>query len=182
VDEVREAVMDVVDPELGVNIVDLGLVYGISVEDDGPAVIEMTLTSAACPLTDVIEDQTAQSLEGIVPADRITWLWQPPWGAAKRREGEWARVGRSPPRTRARRQRRDRMESDFPRRTIDDHRCRGRLRARQPGPGRVGLVHRRRELARRRMEERDEQPGRAHGRARPAAIDRRLRRRPEDIL
>src|SRR5699024_1959146 len=63
VDVVREAMMDVVDPELGVNIVDLGLVYGISVEDDGTAVIEMTLTSAACPLTDVIEDQTAQSLE-----------------------------------------------------------------------------------------------------------------------
>src|SRR5699024_6436897 len=75
--------MDVVDPELGVNIVDLGLVYGISVEDDGTAVIEMTLTSAACPLTDVIEAQTAQSLEGIVPAYRINWVWMPPWGPEK---------------------------------------------------------------------------------------------------
>ncbi|AMT93995.1 MULTISPECIES: metal-sulfur cluster assembly factor [Brevibacterium] len=83
VDEVREAMMDVVDPELGVNIVDLGLVYGLSVEDDGTAVIEMTLTSAACPLTDVIEDQTAQSLEGIVPAYRINWVWMPPWGPEK---------------------------------------------------------------------------------------------------
>lgn len=71
IDEVREAMMDVIDPELGINIVDLGLVYGLSVEDDGTAVVEMTLTSAACPLTDVIEDQTAQSLEGIVPAYRI---------------------------------------------------------------------------------------------------------------
>ena len=83
VDEVREAMMDVVDPELGVNIVDLGLVYGLSVEDDGTAVIEMTLTSAACPLTDVIEDQTAQSLEGIVPVYRINWVWMPPWGPEK---------------------------------------------------------------------------------------------------
>ena len=83
VDEVREAMMDVVDPELGVNIVDLGLVYGLSVEDDGTAVIEMTLTSAACPLTDVIEDQTAQSLEGIVPAHRINLVWMPPWGPEK---------------------------------------------------------------------------------------------------
>ena len=83
VDEVREAMMDVVDPELGVNIVDLGLVYGLSVEDDGTAVIEMTLTSAACPLTDVIEDQVAQSLEGLVPSHRINWVWMPPWGPDK---------------------------------------------------------------------------------------------------
>ena len=50
---------DVVDPELGINVVDLGLVYGIHVDDDNVAVtLDMTLTSAACPLTDVIEDQT----------------------------------------------------------------------------------------------------------------------------
>ncbi|GAA1360904.1 MULTISPECIES: metal-sulfur cluster assembly factor [Brevibacterium] len=79
-EEVIDALMDVVDPELGVNIVDLGLVYGASVEDDGTAVVEMTLTSAACPLTDVIEDQCAQQLEGIVPAYRINWVWMPPWG------------------------------------------------------------------------------------------------------
>ncbi|WP_349827900.1 metal-sulfur cluster assembly factor [Brevibacterium litoralis] len=82
-EEVLEAMMDVVDPELGVNVVDLGLVYGASVDEDGTAVIEMTLTSAACPLTDVIEDQTAQCLEGIVPAYRINWVWMPPWGPEK---------------------------------------------------------------------------------------------------
>ncbi|RAC09920.1 metal-sulfur cluster biosynthetic enzyme, partial [Burkholderia multivorans] len=43
----------------------------------------MTLTSAACPLTDVIEDQTAQCLDGIVPAYRINWVWMPPWGPEK---------------------------------------------------------------------------------------------------
>ncbi|GAB3061778.1 metal-sulfur cluster assembly factor [Sediminivirga luteola] len=79
-EEVAEALKDVVDPELGVNIVDLGLVYGLSVEDDGTAVIEMTLTSAACPLTDVIEDQTRESLMDIVPQYRINWVWMPPWG------------------------------------------------------------------------------------------------------
>ena len=82
-EEVLEALMDVVDPELGVNIVDLGLVYGPAVEEDGTAVIEMTLTSAACPLTDVIEDQVAQVLEGIVPAYRLNWVWMPPWGPEK---------------------------------------------------------------------------------------------------
>ena len=48
---------DVVDPELGINVVDLGLVYGMHVDDERVATIDMTLTSAACPLTDVIEDQ-----------------------------------------------------------------------------------------------------------------------------
>ena len=85
VEEVREAMMDVVDPELGVNIVDLGLVYGLSVEDDGTAVIEMTLTSAACPLTDVIEDQTRAALvsSGLATDAKINWVWMPPWGPDK---------------------------------------------------------------------------------------------------
>ena len=53
---------DVVDPELGINVVDLGLVYGIHVDDDNACTLDMTLTSAACPLTDVIEDQTNSAL------------------------------------------------------------------------------------------------------------------------
>jgi metal-sulfur cluster biosynthetic enzyme len=57
--EVEEALYDVVDPELGINIVDLGLVYGVSVDQNSIAIIDMTLTSPACPLTDEIEYQTA---------------------------------------------------------------------------------------------------------------------------
>ena len=49
VDDVMEALYDVVDPELGINIVDLGLVYGAVVDEENKAVIDMTLTSAACP-------------------------------------------------------------------------------------------------------------------------------------
>ena len=52
--DVEEAMKDVVDPELGINVVDLGLVYGIHVDEDNVATLDMTLTSAACPLTDVI--------------------------------------------------------------------------------------------------------------------------------
>jgi metal-sulfur cluster biosynthetic enzyme len=78
--DVEEALRDVVDPELGINIVDLGLVYGVEVDSDGHAVIDMTLTSAACPLTDVIEDQTGRVLEGLVEGFRINWVWLPPWG------------------------------------------------------------------------------------------------------
>jgi metal-sulfur cluster biosynthetic enzyme len=82
-DDVTEAMKDVVDPELGINVVDLGLVYGVTVEEDQNAVIDMTLTSAACPLTDVIEDQTRQALEGLVNDFRINWVWMPPWGPDK---------------------------------------------------------------------------------------------------
>ncbi len=83
VDDLTEAMKDVVDPELGINVVDLGLVYGIHVEDDNSATIDMTLTSAACPLTDVIEDQTYQALEGLVERVAINWVWMPPWGTDK---------------------------------------------------------------------------------------------------
>ena len=80
VEEIEEALKDVVDPELGINVVDLGLVYGLHLEDDDSLTIDMTLTSAACPLTDVIEDQTQTALEGLVDRWVINWVWMPPWG------------------------------------------------------------------------------------------------------
>jgi metal-sulfur cluster biosynthetic enzyme len=82
-EDVLEALRDVVDPELGVNVVDLGLVYGVTLDEGGAATIDMTLTSAACPLTDVIEDQAGAALEGLVPDFRINWVWLPPWGPDK---------------------------------------------------------------------------------------------------
>ena len=82
-EDVLEALRDVVDPELGVNVVDLGLVYGVTLGGDGTATIDMTLTSAACPLTDVIEEQAASALEGLVNDFRINWVWLPPWGPDK---------------------------------------------------------------------------------------------------
>ena len=82
-EDLLEALRDVVDPELGVNVVDLGLVYGVTVESDRTATIDMTLTSAACPLTDMIEDQTRAALDGLVQDFRINWVWLPPWGPEK---------------------------------------------------------------------------------------------------
>ncbi len=88
VEDVEEAMRDVVDPELGINVVDLGLVYDIRVDEGNLATIDMTLTSAACPLTDVIEDQTRAALTGgpdggLVKDFRINWVWMPPWGPDK---------------------------------------------------------------------------------------------------
>jgi metal-sulfur cluster biosynthetic enzyme len=83
-DAVEEGLKDVMDPELGVNVVDLGLIYDLSWDDENNAlIISMTLTSAGCPLTDVLEEQTAQALDGIVDAFRINWVWMPPWGPEK---------------------------------------------------------------------------------------------------
>jgi metal-sulfur cluster biosynthetic enzyme len=73
-DDILEAMKDVVD---------LGLVYGVDVDEHSNTVLSMTLTSAACPLTDVIEDQTRSALDGIVNDFRIEWVWMPPWGPDK---------------------------------------------------------------------------------------------------
>ena len=82
-DDVTEAMKDVVDPELGINVVDLGLLNDVHVDEGSHAVVDMTLTSAACPLTDVIMDQTNSALEGLANDVAINWVWMPPWGPDK---------------------------------------------------------------------------------------------------
>jgi len=83
VEDVTEAMKDVVDPELGINVVDLGLVYDVHLDEGSNVVLDMTLTSAACPLTDVILDQTNAALEGLVNDVAVNWVWMPPWGPDK---------------------------------------------------------------------------------------------------
>jgi metal-sulfur cluster biosynthetic enzyme len=80
VEDILEALRDVVDPELGINVVDLGLIYGVDLDEARVATIDMTLTSAACPLTDVIEEQAGEALKDLVADFRINWVWMPPWG------------------------------------------------------------------------------------------------------
>ncbi len=82
-EDLWEAMKDVVDPELGINVVDLGLVYDVHVDEGNIATLDMTLTSAACPLTDVIEDQTRAALDNLVESFTINWVWMPPWGPDK---------------------------------------------------------------------------------------------------
>lgn len=79
-EEILEAMRDVVDPELGINVVDLGLVYGVTLDGPDKATLDMTLTSAACPLTDVIAEQTAEALKDTLGDFSINWVWMPPWG------------------------------------------------------------------------------------------------------
>jgi metal-sulfur cluster biosynthetic enzyme len=80
-DEIREAMFQVEDPELGINVVDLGLLYGVRQDDDGNVVLDMTLTSMGCPLTEQIlgDAQAAVGpLEGVRSVD-VNWVWDPPW-------------------------------------------------------------------------------------------------------
>jgi len=79
VEEIEEAMRDVVDPELMVNVVDLGLVYGVHVDEGANVTIDMTLTSPTCPLTDRLEYDTQTVLEGLVNSVAINWVWLPPW-------------------------------------------------------------------------------------------------------
>ena len=80
ISEVEDALKNVIDPELGVNIVDLGLLYGASYMEDGALKLDMTLTTAACPLQDVIEEQVEQNLGPLVDEWHVNWVWMPPWG------------------------------------------------------------------------------------------------------
>jgi metal-sulfur cluster biosynthetic enzyme len=96
--QVRDALCQVMDPEAGMNIVDLGLVYGIEVGADGVQV-QMTMTSAACPMADMIVDDAHAALAAALPSGTpvaIEMVWDPPWtpermsGLAREHFG-WAR-------------------------------------------------------------------------------------------
>jgi metal-sulfur cluster biosynthetic enzyme len=85
-DDIREAMKQVDDPELGINVVDLGLLYGVEVDEGTGAVrLDMTLTSMGCPLTDqIIADvrKFVEPLDGVTSVD-VNWVWDPPWGPDK---------------------------------------------------------------------------------------------------
>ena len=78
-EEIEEAMKDVVDPELMVNVVDLGLLYGVQVDEEGNVTVDMTLTSPTCPLTDKIEYDTRYVLDGLAKSVTLNWVWLPPW-------------------------------------------------------------------------------------------------------
>ncbi|BAL24679.1 metal-sulfur cluster assembly factor [Azoarcus sp. KH32C] len=80
-DHIRELLRQVIDPEVGINIVDLGLIYGLEFADD-ELLIRLTMTSPACPLGDVIISDIDSVLDPAVPQDiriRVMLVWEPPW-------------------------------------------------------------------------------------------------------
>jgi metal-sulfur cluster biosynthetic enzyme len=83
--DVLEALRQVVDPEVGIDVVELGLIYGVRIEDD-VADVEMTMTSPACPLGEMLAGQARDAILGAVRGlrdARITLVWDPPWTPAR---------------------------------------------------------------------------------------------------
>lgn len=84
------ALRRVIDPEVGMNIVDLGLVYGVTLSDDGLTLtVEMTMTSPACPMSELIFDEVDAALRPLLHPDAmldIKLVWNPPWGPERMSE------------------------------------------------------------------------------------------------
>ncbi len=96
-DAVLEALRHVVDPEVGINIVDLGLVYETT-RQDGEVRVRMTMTTAACPLGESLTEEAAAAIRRFVPgvtSVSVQLVWQPPWqpsmmsAAARQQLGWW---------------------------------------------------------------------------------------------
>jgi len=90
--ELRQPILDalqrVVDPEVAMNIVDVGLVYGVTVAD-GIVRVEVTMTSAACPVADVIIEDIENALDRAMPPDlkiKVDLVWEPPWTTGRMSE------------------------------------------------------------------------------------------------
>jgi len=83
---VRDALRLVMDPEAGMNIVDLGLVYGIDVSDEHGVRVDLTMTSGACPMAEMICDEARVAIVNSVPRGtpvEIELVWDPPWTPAR---------------------------------------------------------------------------------------------------
>jgi metal-sulfur cluster biosynthetic enzyme len=87
-EEIYAAMKQVEDPELGINVVDLGLLYGVEQDDEGNVRLKMTLTSMGCPLTEQImgdAQAVVGPLDGVKSVD-VDWVWDPPWTPEKMSE------------------------------------------------------------------------------------------------
>jgi metal-sulfur cluster biosynthetic enzyme len=84
-EEILEALKVVRDPEIPINVVDLGLIYNVAVQDDGVVDIDMTLTSMGCPVQDMIQadaELAAMKVEGVRRVN-VEFVWSPPWSTDK---------------------------------------------------------------------------------------------------
>ncbi len=91
---VLDALMDVIDPELGINIVDLGLIYGIDLNSDESVSVQFTLTYPGCPVGDYIQEQIVNTVgEATGMAVGASLVWNPPWGIERMSEAARLELG-----------------------------------------------------------------------------------------
>ena len=81
VERIQEALRGVIDPELGHNVLDLGLIYDVTVEDGGVARITMTTTTRGCPATSYLQEGVRESVSSVpgVESSHVTLTYEPPW-------------------------------------------------------------------------------------------------------
>ena len=83
--QILEALKVVKDPEIPVNVVDLGLIYGVDINTSGNVEITMTLTSVGCPVQDLIRsdaEMAVMRLDGVNQVE-VEFVWSPPWAPDK---------------------------------------------------------------------------------------------------
>ncbi|MCI3029661.1 MAG: metal-sulfur cluster assembly factor [Desemzia incerta] len=82
---IMAALEQVIDPELGIDIVNLGLVYGVELLEEGHCVVKMTLTTMGCPLADVITEEIMKALKSVpeVQTSEVKLVWYPAWDTSK---------------------------------------------------------------------------------------------------
>ncbi len=95
-DKVYEQLKKVLDPELGINVVDLGLIYDVELSTPRKAVVTMSLTTPGCPLHDSITSGVRYSLEDIEEIDDavVNLVWEPAWTPEKMTEEAKRQLGR----------------------------------------------------------------------------------------
>ena len=94
-DKVVLALQTVYDPEIPVNIHELGLIYAINIDDDAVARIDMTLTAPACPVAGTLPEQVRRVVEAVpgISGASVELVWDPPWGPERMSEAAQLELG-----------------------------------------------------------------------------------------
>ena len=93
--QIIEAIRTCFDPEIPVNIYELGLIYGVEVDDSGAAKVKMTLTSPHCPAAQSLPPEVETKVKGVqgVTAAKVEIVWEPPWNPSMMSEAAKLELG-----------------------------------------------------------------------------------------
>lgn len=94
-ERVRDAIRTIYDPEIPVNVYDLGLIYGLNLDSEGRVGIRMTLTAPACPVAGTLPSEVEQAVSRVpgVNSAKVELVWDPPWSAERMSEAAKLELG-----------------------------------------------------------------------------------------